>query len=95
MKTSPLIGVIWFGWINLATVALAGLLLIWQPHWVPFQGRGLLFTLLLQTIVSMALIFAATQKRAGNLLGTKTFPATVVAYGLFALMAMRWLSGNQ
>lgn len=85
--------IIGFGWVNVAlciAVALAGL--GGPSDWLPLQGQGLWFTLVLQLAVSGALIFAAAEKRAGNLLGIKTFPATLVAYGLFLLMASRWLS---
>ncbi|UTA48614.1 hypothetical protein L1F30_03495 [Simiduia sp. 21SJ11W-1] len=82
----------YFGWCNIAMALCLAALWLVAPQWLPHEGRGIGFTLALQGVVSSALIFASQQRRAGTLLGTKTFPATLVAYGLFLLMAWRWLN---
>jgi hypothetical protein len=94
VSSAALRGIIWFGWANLALICGMVLILGWMPDWLPYRGEGLTFTLILQLAVSLGLIFTTRQKRAGSLLGSKTFPAAIVAYGLFLLMAQRWLSGS-
>lgn len=87
--------IILFGWLNVGLCVALSLVSLGMPvSWQAQAGQGLWFTLLLQLVVSAALIFSAREKRAGKLLGMKTFPATLVAYGLFLLMALRWLTGT-
>ncbi|MBB3167279.1 hypothetical protein [Simiduia aestuariiviva] len=92
MNDNRLFLILYFGWLNLAVAASAACLWIWQPHWLPYNGHGMGFTLILQGVVAAAMIFAVKQRQAGTLLGSKAFPATMVAYGLFLLMALRWLA---
>lgn len=82
-----------FGWLNLAFALALALIAAVYPQWLPIS-QGLLFTLCLQLVVSLGLIFAANQLHAGTDLGRKAFPAVWVAYGLFCLMALRWLNAS-
>ncbi|MDN3637236.1 hypothetical protein QWY82_00320 [Simiduia curdlanivorans] len=81
-----------FGWLNIAVVALVIVLAIVAPSYINASQPGIVFTLALQLVVSAGLVFVGQQLRAGTDLGHKVYPAALVAYGLFLLMAARWLA---
>jgi len=79
-----------FGWLNILIAALGFTLALAAPGYV--DAPGLVFTLTLQLVVSASLVFVGQQLKAGTDLGHKVYPASLVAYGLFLLMAARWLT---
>lgn len=81
-----------FGWLNIAIAALAIIVGTVAPTYVNASKPGLVFTLALQLTVSAGLVFVGQQLKAGTDLGHKVYPASLVAYGLFLLMAARWLT---
>lgn len=80
-----------FGWTNLPIVfgLLTGRAM--PPELtatVPYTS--VVMIALLELLVSAGLIYASRQKQAGSPIGHKVYPATLVAYGLWLLMAVRW-----
>jgi hypothetical protein len=84
----------YFGWMN----AVPGLLTLLVLPFITLPGsqpRGSWAgMLILHLVVSAALVFASRQKQSGADIGHKAYPACLVAYGLFILMAYRWLFGG-
>lgn len=81
-----------FGWMNIAFICVIASIALFTPQDLPDSGTGLWFTLALQGVVSLGLIYAGKQRSAGTDLGYKTYPAVLVAYALFVIMALRWIS---
>ncbi|WP_390591843.1 hypothetical protein [Simiduia litorea] len=81
-----------FGWLNIIIAATATGLTLVAPIWLGTVKPGVFFTLALQLVVSAGLVFVGQQLKAGTDLGHKVYPASLVAYGLFLLMAARWLA---
>ena len=81
-----------FGWLNIIIAVVVSSLVLVAPNWLGTMKPGLFFTLALQLVVSAGLVFVGQQLKAGTDLGHKVYPASLVAYGLFLLMAIRWLA---
>ncbi|MEX1669038.1 hypothetical protein AB4876_08935 [Zhongshania guokunii] len=79
-----------FGLVNLLAVVVA----IVQPIDISNQLYGwpeAAVLLVLQAVVSLAMIYAAVQKIQRAEIAIKALPAALVAYVLWACMVWRWL----
>ncbi|MDF1691929.1 MAG: hypothetical protein P1U47_06130 [Zhongshania sp.] len=79
-----------FGFANILAVVVA----IVQPieisnHLYAWSDAAVL--LVLQAVVSLAMIYAAVQKMQRAEIAIKALPAALVAYVLWACMVWRWL----
>ena len=81
-----------FGWLNIIFATTLCITALFAPAWIDNSKPGLFFTLGLQALVSVVLIVTGQQLKAGTDIGHKAYPASLVAYGLFILMAARWLA---
>ena len=72
-------------------------LLIIVPFPIQFKGisyswQDAFFTTFLHAVVSLALAYAATERRAGTDIAQRIFPAALVSYLLWACMFWRWIA---
>ncbi len=81
------------GWLSLA--CSAGLLLAMVIGlWPALTTRpGFAFIVLMQTVTSAAIQLGTQLKLQQNPLAQKALPSSLVAYGLFILIAWRWWQG--
>ena len=79
-----------FGWLNLlfSVIGLIALLFIIP---VAYGRAATTMVLLMQGIIGFALIYAAGRKLVGDVVGDRIWPASLVAWLLFAAFAVRWL----
>lgn len=80
----------YFGWVNFipALVVLVSLPLLSNER---FNDKNAVASILLmQCVVSLSMVYASRQKALGSVIGDKAYPASMVAYVLFALISYRW-----
>lgn len=80
-----------FGYANIAAAAAGFVFIEDLAQWAKSNISSCVLMLVIMTLVSAALAYASRQKAAGTDIGHKTYPATLVAYLLFALISYRWL----
>ncbi|MEH6649487.1 MAG: hypothetical protein V7707_05590 [Motiliproteus sp.] len=81
---------------SISLACAAGLLLAMAIGlWPALTDRpGFTFILLLQAATSAAILVATGLKQQQNPLAQKALPSSLVGYGLFILMAVRWWQGS-
>lgn len=83
-------------WGAISLACATGLLLAMVIGlWPMLTDRpGFSFILLLQAATSTAILVATRLKQQQNPLAQKALPSSLVGYGLFVLIAMRWWQGS-
>ena len=82
----------WFGRLSLGIAIVAALSTLLGIYPQEKSLDGYLFALGLMALVSGALIVAAQLKDKNDPLAEKVVPSSVVAYLLFIVMTIHWLS---
>lgn len=80
----------YFGWFNLVTAFMVLVGLPFLGHARFHDKSAVVLILLMQGVVSAAMIYASRQKSRGSVIGDKAYPASIASYVLFALIGYRW-----